>query len=448
MSLNTEQQKCFDAFIQGHSIVVTGPAGCGKSYLVKKIKEHCHDNMINVSITALTGAAASLIGGVTLHGWAGIGLGKGSSKEIYSSMQRYRKPNIKKWYETSVLVIDEISMMDAALFNKLHLLGQIIRKDNDSLFGGIQLILCGDFAQLKPIVDRNTRLKFAFESATWQKYLNNNTYYLDTIVRQTDPIFQKLLGRIRLGGYTQADRTLLNTRLISDESEAEVTVIMDDKTENIIKATRLYPKKRDVDRDNTSELNKLIDLGNSPKTYISYDTAIAKKSRQHVNMLPKHTKILDACTNAPSTVILCIGAQVMLIKNKDMEKQLVNGSRGVVIDIDGSGLPIVLFDNGEQVTIQEEIFETESGDNIFTRKQLPLILAWALTIHKCQGATLSNVITDLAEVFDEAQVYVTLSRAKSIEGLFIVNLNYSKIKCNQTVKKYYTELQSKRSNIV
>jgi ATP-dependent DNA helicase PIF1 len=137
---------------------------------------------------------------------------------------------------------------------------------------------------------------------------------------------------------------------------------------------------------------------------------------------------------------LTIGAQVMLIKNLYIEKGLVNGSRGVVTDFTAEGLPVVMFDNGESLELNWEVFSSESGKHTLTRKQVPLILAWALTIHKCQGATITNVITDLTGVFEEAQIYVTLSRACSLEGLFIRGINYSKIQCNPKVKAYYEAL--------
>lgn len=438
--LNQKQQACFDAFQTGQSIVITGPAGCGKSYLIREIDKWSRSKAVSIAITALTGAAASLIGGVTLHGWSGIGLGKGSAEEIYNNMNRYRKKDIDKWRTTRILVIDEISMMDASLFNKLHRLGQIIRRNDDALFGGIQLVLCGDFAQLKPVVEKGTSFKFAFQSSIWEKYLSKSVFYLDQIVRQADPVFQQLLGRIRMGEYLPEDRVLLNSRLITDISDAEVDVIMPDGSKQTIQSTLLFPRKKDVERINNMKLQELLDAGHSSKVYDAHDHVINRKTRCIVtDKQPTGTgqKVLDGCSAAPAKIVLCQGAQVMLIKNMDMTRQLVNGSRGVVTRIDGAGLPVVLFDNGEEVTIQYETFETESGENIYVRKQIPLILAWALTIHKCQGASLSSVITDLTDVFDEAQVYVTLSRARTLDGLFIINLDYNKIKCNRQVKDYY-----------
>jgi ATP-dependent DNA helicase PIF1 len=439
--MNGEQQICFDAFLRGESMCITGPAGSGKSFLIGEIKKYCIENSINIALTALTGAAASLIGGTTLHGWSGIGLGKGSSDQLYIELKSYnKKSKMKNWLDTQVLIIDEISMMDAILFSKLHLLGQLVRKNNNELFGGIQLILCGDFAQLKPIVQRGSQLKYAFESATWKRYVTPHTYQLVKIMRQENKEFQDLLRRIRMGEYTSNDRKILNSRLITDLSDADVTMIMPDNTTRTIKSTILYPKRKDVDRINKVKLQELISSGEEPKKFMAIDTVTAKKSRQNVKITDYHTKIINSCSPVPSELILCVGAQVMLVKNKDFEKQLVNGSRGIVTEINSSGLPVVLFDNGESMIVSYENFETESGETRYTRKQIPLILAWSLTIHKCQGATLSSVITDLTEVFDDAQIYVTLSRARNLEGLFIINLNYAKIKCCPRVKEYYKSL--------
>lgn len=446
MSLNSEQQRCYDAFLQGQSLVVTGPAGCGKSYLIRHITEYCENLNKHIAITALTGAAASLIGGVTLHSWAGIGLGKGSAQEIYNNMRRYRPLNIRSWEDVQVLIIDEISMMDATLFNKLHILAQIIRSKsspeaNTQLFGGIQLVLCGDFAQLKPIPNNGNTVKFAFESTIWQQYLNNSTFYLDKVIRQNDPIFCDLLNRLRMGNYTSEDKELLDQCCVTAESEANIAIELPNGHKQTIKGTRLYPKKKDVNRINQLELDKLIKKEKATyKNYICIDSAIHKKSKQPVKVTEHFRKTMNNCTTCNETLVLAIGAQVMLIKNMNVASKLVNGSRGVIVDFDNAGLPVVVFDHGEKLTLNYELFETETGEIHLIRKQIPLILAWALTIHKCQGATLSNVVTDLSEVFDESQVYVTLSRVQSLEGLFILGINYNKIKCNPKVIRYYESL--------
>jgi ATP-dependent DNA helicase PIF1 len=434
MSLNSDQQRAFDLFKEGKSLFITGPGGCGKSYLIGNILEYCHAKMMPVGVTALTGAAGSLINGQTLHGWAGIGLAKDSSTDIVRFIQR-RPPVYTKWKTVKVLIIDEVSMMSMELFNKLYLIAQSIRH-NQEFFGGIQLVLCGDFAQLEPIGSD----KMCFESCVWKKHIDPNTVYLSKVIRQADPVFQRILMNLRLGCLTKEDKDVLNSRLMVDESDADVVV--SDGTNDVqkIKATILFPRKKDVNRINSVELNKLIESGVRSKTFKAEDYVINRKTKMSQTMRPMHTTMLNKCTSAPDNLVLAVGAQVMLTKNKSLEDGLVNGSRGVVLDIDGAGNPVIMFDSGEQLTITQENFEIESGESLVVRRQIPLILAWALTIHKCQGATLTNVITDLSEIFGYAQAYVTLSRVKSLEGLFIISINYEKIKCNPKVKKYYSDL--------
>jgi ATP-dependent DNA helicase PIF1 len=202
------QERCFDAFKKGNSLVMTGPAGCGKSFLIKEMHKYALENKKNIAVTALTGAAAALISGLTLHGWAGVGLATGSSQEIHLSMRKYRKTHIQRWKDLDILIIDEISMMGSDLFNKLHGLAQLIR-NNGLFFGGIQVVLCGDFCQLKPVGENGAAAKFCFESAVWQKYLSDETYYLDQVMRQTDPVFQNLLASIRLGNLSAEEKEVL-----------------------------------------------------------------------------------------------------------------------------------------------------------------------------------------------------------------------------------------------
>lgn len=434
MSLNSEQARAFDMFCSGKSLFITGPGGCGKSFLISHIKEYCDNHMIPVGVTALTGAASSLIGGQTLHGWAGVGLAKDAAPDLVNTISR-RPPTFKRWKSTQVLIIDEVSMMSMQLFNKLHLIAQATRQNN-LFFGGIQLVLCGDFAQLEPIGSD----KFCFESKLWRTHLDPNTIYLSNIIRQDDPVFQKILLNLRLGELTNKDKEVLNSRLMTDESEAEISVSNGEKDIGTIKGTVLYPLKKDVKRINISELEKLITEGAKSKTFKADDFVTNKKTKLKTNLRPNHTETLNKCTNAPDTLELAVGAQVMLLKNIRIEDGLVNGSRGVVMSINELGYPVVMFDCGEQLTVTPELFEVESGDSIISRRQVPLLLAWAITIHKCQGATLTNVITDLSNTFGYAQAYVTLSRVKSLDGLFIVSINYGKIRCNPKIKQYYTAL--------
>ena len=437
-TLTSCQEHCFSAFKKGVSLVMTGPAGCGKSFLVREMNAYTNVNKKNIAVTALTGAAAALISGVTLHGWAGIGLAQGSSSEILHNMRKYRKTHVQRWKDLDILIIDEISMMGADLFNKLNGLAQLIRQ-NGLFFGGIQVVLCGDFCQLKPVAEGGNT-KFCFESALWQKHLMSETYYLNQVMRQTDPVFQDLLSNLRMGILTAKHKEILNSRIITDDSEADLYVESPDGTRQKIVATTLYPKKKDVNDTNKFELDRLIATGCETKVFKSIDEAVDNRIKHSVQASPAQIEVLDKCCCVGSEITLTVGAQVMLVKNLEVECGLVNGSRGVITEFTSSGYPFVMFDNGESRELAVEIFSTDSGKLTLQRKQIPLILAWSLTIHKCQGATITNVITDLTGVFEEAQVYVTLSRACSLDGLFIRGIDYGKIKCNVKVKSYYESL--------
>jgi len=434
--LTEDQLRVFNKFLDGESIFITGPGGCGKSFLIESIKKSCIERNRIIGITALTGTAASLIGGQTLHGWSGIGLAKEPADVIVRKIYT-RKDTYKKWKDVNVLVIDEVSMMSAELFNKLNSIGQKLRKD-DRFYGGIQMVFCGDFAQLEPIGS----IKFCFETTEWKKHLDQNTYYMTKIMRQKDIVFQKILMDIRLGIVTPEARKILNSRLITEESEANIAV---EGTDQFIKATVLYPLKKDVTRINISELEKLKDQGCITKTFLSDDYITDKKNQINIAQ-QMHIEQLDKCISVGSSLELVVGAQVMLTKNIDVSAGLVNGSRGVVIDFN-TGFPRVVFDSGQDMTVTPLVFSVEYGSVTINRKQIPLSLAWAITIHKSQGASLTEVITDLSDTFGNGQAYVTLSRVRSLDGLFLVGINYDKIKCNKVVKKYYESLSCKKDTM-
>lgn len=435
MALTERQNAAFEAFKAGKSIVITGPGGCGKSFLIHHMKKYAEENNIVLAATATTGAAAAQIKGVTIHSWSGIGLGTESAEVLFKKL-RMRKHMTERWRKTQCLIIDEISMLDASLFNLLHLLGQKMRYNQTELFGGIQLVVTGDFAQLPPISDTP---RFAFLSTVWRDHLHANTFYLDRILRQNDPDFQEMLMRIRLGETNAADKRILLSRKKFSYDDTVVNIEMENGELKPIHPTRLYPRKRDVEDNNEAELEKLIDSGAECKEYTCFDEAFETKSKVPRKITEQQLAILDKNKQIAKKILLCVGAQVMLTRNIDTEKGLVNGSTGFINSfIDGD--PEVIFDNGETLICSAVKCEVELGTVTLCRTQVPLILAWAITIHKCQGATLTNVVTDLSEAFEDGQVYVTLSRVRSLDGLFIENINFRKIKCHPTVKQYYTEL--------
>lgn len=415
-AMNDEQQRAFDMFLSGKSFFLTGSAGTGKSHIIKHIVQYCTENNVKFAVTAMTGVAASLISGQTMHKWTGLGLLDGSVESLTAKVFSKGASLMDRWRTTEVLIIDEVSMMNQELFEKLNSIAQKVCENRD-FFGGMQVILCGDFAQLAPIQGA-----YAFESPHWIE----NTIYLKEVLRQDDPTFVKLLSEIRMGIVTPFARTELKKRLISDISQAGCE-------NGMILPSQLYPHRKSVEHINTDELAKLF----SPKhSFIAKDTKYSFATKITGSATLKEMEGIEE--RCPKEVTLCIGAQVMLTVNLDGSSGLVNGSRGVVMEFDGS--PRVLFDNGKQLKISAKKFETRTGSAILTRCQIPLVLAWATTIHKCQGSTLTSVVTDLRDAFCDSQTYVTLSRVKSLQGLWLLGLDFSRVKCNPKVIEYYSLL--------
>lgn len=407
MILNADQQIALDMVLEGTNMFITGPGGVGKSVLVREMTAELLEMGKKVGITAMTGSAAILLKGSTLHSYLKIGFGKDDPKDI---IRKLRKNGKHRWTELDVLIIDEVSMLDPDLFDKLEYIARILRSSSKP-FGGIQLVLSGDFCQL-PCVASD---KFCFESAAWDKCITE-TVYLTTIIRQEDREFQECLNRARMGELTEEDYHYLK--------EASVGI---DKN-NIIKPTKILCYNRDVDDINEKKLMAI------PEADIHcYEMDIEKNPECNwpFPIVPsKHC-------NAVETLKLSKGAQVMLLYNKDVTAGLANGSRGVVTDFE-DGLPVVTFVNGIVSTIDyHEWMVQEGSDNIGSIFQIPLKLAYAITVHKSQGMTLDRAYINLKGVFEYGQAYVALSRVKTIKGLTIRGFGIHSFKAHPKAVDYY-----------
>ncbi|XP_071606535.1 ATP-dependent DNA helicase PIF1 [Heliangelus exortis] len=409
--LSAEQEAVLGAVRSGKSIFFTGCAGTGKSFLLKKIVGSLPPK--STYATASTGVAACHIGGTTLHAFAGIGSGKAVLEQC---IQLAERPGVRQhWLACQHLIIDEISMVDGQFFDKLEAVARVVR-NRDEPFGGIQLIICGDFLQLPPVCKANEETKFCFQAKSWRKCIQINME-LTEVRRQTDKTFVSLLNAVRLGRCTEeVTRLLMQTATNRSERDG-------------ILATRLCTHKDDVEITNKKRLQQ---LQGEVHTFEALDSD------------PMLVKLIDAQCPVGGRVELKLGAQVMLAKNLDVSQGLVNGARGVVVGFESEekGLPKVRFLCGVTQVIKMEkwVFKGPSGVQL-SRQQLPLKLAWAISIHKSQGMSLDCVEISLSRVFESGQAYVALSRARSLAGLRVLDFDPKVVRADPSVLQFYKQLR-------
>jgi ATP-dependent DNA helicase PIF1 len=413
IKLNKKQSIAMKLMIEGKSVFLTGPGGVGKTALIKYFWQQCHLDK-NIAITSTTGTSALLIQGTTIHSYLGIGTGTGTIESIVMKINKTRWLR-DRWIALKCLVIDEISMLDPDIWDKLENIARIIRHSIRP-WGGIQLVISGDFLQL-PCVGTD---KFCFQAKSWDQSLPY-TIYLTEIIRQKDQLFQRCLNSIRLGDITQE---------VSDTLLARVGAPIVNKY-NII-PTKLYSTNNEVDYINNIELDKLATEGRQFYEYTMEFTTDIKYI-----FIEKFKK---NC-NAQEIVQLCLGAQVILLKNLDIESGLVNGSRGVITKFHDD-TPIVTFLNGIVREIEIATWDVMENEKcILSMTQIPLKAAYAISIHKSQGCTLDCVEIDLANIFEYGQSYVALSRAKSLEGLSLTRVSLEKIMAHPLAVEYYSKLR-------
>jgi len=401
--LSDKQREIVFAVNQGSNVLMTGPGGVGKSYVISVIKEECQSCMV----TAMTGAAAILINGRTLHSSLGIGLAKEPADMLLKKVSR----NKRVWNDLKFLIIDEISMLSAELLDKLEYVARHIKRSNDP-FGGIKLLLSGDFLQLPTIGG-----EFCFKAKCWSR-LNLVPFVLCDIKRQEDIEFQRILNNARTGNLSDTDLTYLTSGGELARSNIKKGII----------PTQIMCKNVDVDELNNRELMNL-----QSENYNTYEMDVVL-SKSDIVIKP------ELYCPAPKRITLTIGAQVMLLINKDQDAKLVNGSRGVVIDF-ANDMPVVKFINGATVVIAHHGFEIKEDDRVYgTIYALPLKLAWAITCHKSQGMSVDSAYVNLEGVFEYGQAYVAISRVRSHDSLILENASLSKFKAHPCALKFYTDL--------
>ncbi len=511
-TLSPSQRRAHDAALAGRNLFITGSAGTGKSYLLKHIYNSLTMSGRKVHVTALTGCAAYLLSedmGVkvnTIHSWAGIGYGD-KDTETYIREIAKNYPLRQRWRSADVLIIDEVSMMSAEMFDKLAAIAVGLRRNGTKAFGGLQVLCVGDFFQLPPVQKGGPGVKgkgiFAFQASQWARTIDE-TVMLETIFRQTEGSFQAILEEARHGRLTEGSISILKDRM-TDEWKKQV-----------IKPTLIFTKRAVVEDINRRNLTV---LKGEKYTYNVKTVMSPTQTGRGVITLPETEPIvkdavakLDAEANYVGTLTLCKKAQVMLIKNINVKEGLVNGSRGVIQGFQAvetavttkvlsrepvlapelaqseenpaapsqeppqepvttptpngytysvihkntigniietvrttrtyTYLPLVKFVGQEAaIVVDYESWPSRLEPSV-SRRQLPLALAWAVTTHKIQGATLDCALIDIGEdVFEYGQAYVALSRVKSLGSLYVHNLEPSCVRAHPHVKDYYDSLK-------
>jgi len=451
-----DQQYAFEQFKLGKNMFITGPGGTGKTFLIKQMVQYMIMTGKKYQVCAMTGCAAVLLqsGARTLHSWSGIGLANGQISTIIQKIMRNKK-SMKQWRETNILIVDEVSMMSKKVFELIELLARQIKNPRIP-FGGMQVIFTGDFFQLPPVGNRDeedTQL-FCFQSLKWPTiFLEENHVELSTIFRQqNDEIYKKILNQIRVGELDEEGIQTLQ-KCVGRE--------LPTNTENM--PTKIYAIRAKTDFVNSNMYNKI----KNPE--YTYDFEVRTNLTTYLESGKQiESNLLDSCRKVASDVLdneadnlmnssnrqrilkLKEGAKVICLHNVDLTRDICNGSQGVITKFIGENhIPVVKFQNGVEITMESVWTQSEDLPCVAVA-QIPLCLAWALTIHKIQGATLGAAEMDLGNsVFEYGQTYVALSRIQRLTGLYLSAFEPGKIKANPVVKEFYDTIKRyKRSNII
>ena len=466
------QKDALNILKAGQNVFITGPAGSGKTFVVNQYIRYLKDHDVPIGITASTGIAATHMGGVTIHSWSGIGIKDYLSEDDIEAISQ-RAAVRKKIEEAQVLIIDEVSMLHHFRLDLVDQVLKHVRKSSEP-FGGIQMVLCGDFFQLPPVSRMGEqRPQFIYHSDSW-KQGKFAVCYLSENYRQGDDVSLAILNEIRSGEVSERSQELLRGRfkkltpaVAASESDlststggrtkrdtlslrgdgdisldVEETIDLNEQ-ETLIEPTRLYTHNIDVDTVNDRELGKV-------QAHECIYEMTSKGRKPLVETLKK------SCL-APEKLRLKKGARVMCVKN-NFEKGYVNGTLGVIVSC-GHGVDPVIraaatpdFPEGRLLTIELATWQIEDDGKVLAEiHQYPLRLAWAITVHKSQGMSLDAIEVDLSRSFEAGMGYVALSRVRTLAGLRILGLNQHALKVNHEVLEYdhhLRELSAKAESII
>lgn len=410
------QGLALEIMLSGESVLLTGPAGAGKTFVLNQFIKLAKHEGKHVSVTATTGLAATHLGGTTIHSWSGIGVSDSIPSGFADHLAKGRREIIEK---TDVLIIDEISMLHDFRLDMVDEVCRLVRKV-DEPFGGIQIIMSGDFFQLPPINRGDSRAGgFVVNANVWRE-LDPVICYLQEQHRQDDETLLEILSAIRAGDLRRghAEALLARTEVYPDEFE---------------QLTELHTVNVDVDSMNNAKLKEL-----EAEEVIYEQTTTGSEG---------YVENLQRSVLAPAALHLKKGALVMAVKNSP-ERKYVNGSLGVVIDFEPhTDYPIIEFKNGKVVSMVPDTWELRDGDKKRASiTQIPLRLAWAITVHKSQGMTLDAARIDLRKAFVEGMGYVALSRVKNLNNLYLTGINQMALRVSEDAQAIDEILRTKAAN--
>ena len=446
--LSLEQEYAYALFCEGENLFITGPGGTGKTLLISYMVEQCKKVGKTCQVTALTGCATTLLpdncNARTIHSFSGGKLFRGEKEKIIQGILR-KKVNRQNWRKTDVLIVDEVSMMSKKMFEILEEAARTIRLSQIP-FGGIQVIFLGDFLQLPPVPNQNEKDsgKFCFETRLWEKVFPlKNNIELKTIFRQKDPIYQSILLEIRKGSLGDKNIEILNKCLHREM----------DKNDTI---SKLFPVRYKSEAINERKFGELpgnaytfqIQIKKNWKTNIDNGKPLSIEDMLKCDNMSEYereyeVRNLISCSNFQEELQLKIGTMVMCTVNLDMDRNIFNGSQGKVVDfirVNNEPRPVVLFNNGTTKLMDLQHRQSDEYPSLVV-SQIPLCLAWAMTIHKIQGASLEKAEMDIGQsIFEYGQSYVALSRIISLEGLYLSAFKHENIRANPVALSYYKEL--------
>lgn len=387
----------------GENVFLTGPAGSGKTFLLTEYIEYLRKNNVAVAVTASTGIAATHLGGRTIHSWCGMGIEEELSPEQMKALKN-KDYLVRSVVFAKVLIIDEISMLGA---KQLDLVDHICKtfKEDMRPFGGMQVVFCGDFFQLPPVKRNGRDGRFVTESHIWNN-MDLKVCYLEEQHRQSDKKFLRVLKDIRENNVTDETLSILKNR-------------MDKPVKSKIRPTKLHTHNYDVETYNLEELGK-----------IKEEEVVYEMEADGVGNLVERLK--KGYCLAPQMLGVKVGAVVMFVKN-NFNKGFVNGTLGKVVGFDeDSGYPTVETFSGDMIVANPEEWVVEDGKEIIASvRQVPLRLAWAITVHKSQGMSLDAAVIDLRKTFEYGMGYVALSRVRSLSGMELVGFNEMALKAKE-----------------